>query len=66
VVPEYEWLAVDRPAGRVSWELAEAPAGARILLTQTGPGELADQRSVALAAWRAHLDRLARRLHETG
>jgi hypothetical protein len=66
VVPEYEWLAADRPAGRVRWELAEAPAGARILLTQTGPGELADQRSVALAAWRAHLDRLARRLHETG
>ena len=46
--------------------LAEAPAGARILLTQTGPSELAAQRSVALAAWQAHLDRLARRLQEAG
>jgi uncharacterized protein YndB with AHSA1/START domain len=63
---EYEWRAADRPAGRVRWELAEAPAGARIVLTQTGPDELAEQRATALAAWRAHLDRLARRLQETG
>jgi uncharacterized protein YndB with AHSA1/START domain len=63
---EYQWRAADRPAGRVRWELVEAPAGARILLTQTGPGELADQRSVALAAWRSHLARLAKRLQETG
>jgi uncharacterized protein YndB with AHSA1/START domain len=63
---EFEWLAADRPAGRVRWELVEAPAGARILLTQTGPGELADRRSVALAAWRSHLARLAERLQETG
>jgi uncharacterized protein YndB with AHSA1/START domain len=63
---EYEWRAADRPAGRVRWELAEAPAGARILLTQTGPGGLADQRSVALAAWRSHLARLAKRLRQAG
>jgi uncharacterized protein YndB with AHSA1/START domain len=63
---EYDWRAADRPAGRVRWELAEAPAGARIVLTQTGPGDLAGQRSTALAAWRAHLDRLAGRLQETG
>jgi uncharacterized protein YndB with AHSA1/START domain len=63
---EYDWRAADRPAGRVRWELAEAPAGVRILLTQTGPAELAGQRSVALAAWQAHLDRLARRLQQAG
>jgi uncharacterized protein YndB with AHSA1/START domain len=63
---EYHWRPADCPGGRVRWELAEAPAGARILLTQTGPSELAAQRSVALAAWQAHLDRLARRLREAG
>jgi uncharacterized protein YndB with AHSA1/START domain len=63
---EYDWRAADRPGGRVRWELAEAPAGARILLTQTGPSELAGQRSVALSAWQAHLDRLAGRLQESG
>lgn len=63
---EYDWRAEDRPAGRVRWELAEAPAGARIVLTQTGPSELPGQRSAALAAWQAHLDRLARRLQEIG
>jgi uncharacterized protein YndB with AHSA1/START domain len=63
---EYEWRAVGGPGGRVRWELATDPAGARIALTQTGPGELADQRPTALAAWRAHLARLARRLTEAG
>jgi uncharacterized protein YndB with AHSA1/START domain len=63
---EYDWRAADRSGGRVRWELAEAPAGARIVLTQTGPSELDGQRPVALAAWQAHLDRLARRLQETG
>jgi uncharacterized protein YndB with AHSA1/START domain len=61
---EYDWRAADRPAGRVRWELVEAPSGARIVLTQTGPGELANERSTALAAWRSHLARLARRLQE--
>jgi uncharacterized protein YndB with AHSA1/START domain len=63
---EYEWQAAGRPGGRVRWELAEDPAGARIVLTHTGPGELAGERPTALAAWRAHLDRLARQLDETG
>jgi uncharacterized protein YndB with AHSA1/START domain len=63
---EYEWQAADGTGGRVRWELAEDPAGARIVLTQTGRGEPAGQRPTALAAWQAHLDRLARRLHEAG
>jgi uncharacterized protein YndB with AHSA1/START domain len=63
---EYEWQAADGPGGRVRWELATDPAGARMVLTQTGPGELAGERPTALAAWQAHLDRLARRLHQAG
>jgi uncharacterized protein YndB with AHSA1/START domain len=63
---EYGWRAAGGPGGRVRWELATDPAGARILLTQTGPDELADQRPTALAAWQAHLHRLARRLSEAG
>lgn len=57
---EYEWLAEDRPAGRVRWELSNGPGGARIVLTQTGPGELADERPTALAVWQAHIERLAK------
>lgn len=63
---EYDWRVAGGSGGRVRWELAEAPAGARIVLTHTGPDELAGQRPTALAAWRAHLDRLARRLQQTG
>jgi uncharacterized protein YndB with AHSA1/START domain len=63
---EYQWRAAGGAGGRVRWELAEDPAGARIVLTQTGPSELAGGRPTALAAWQAHLDRLARRLQGTG
>lgn len=60
---EYEWRAGGRPAGRVRWELSGDPAGARIILTQTGPAGLEGERSTALAAWRSHLGRLAGRLY---
>lgn len=70
---EYDWHAAgrqatdrpatDRPAGRVRWELATGPGGARIILTQTGPPELAEQRSRALTGWKSHLDSLARQLN---
>jgi uncharacterized protein YndB with AHSA1/START domain len=61
---EYEWEVEGRAAGRVRWELGSSPAGARVVLTQTGPTELAAERSVALAAWRSHLERLAKRLRD--
>jgi uncharacterized protein YndB with AHSA1/START domain len=60
---EYDWRFEGRPAGRVRWELSTRPAGARITLTQTGPSELPEARSTALAAWQAHIDRLAKQLH---
>jgi uncharacterized protein YndB with AHSA1/START domain len=62
---EYEWLQADRPVGRVRWELSDQRGtghGARLLLTQTGPAELADQRATALSAWRHHLCGVARQL----
>jgi uncharacterized protein YndB with AHSA1/START domain len=61
-VLEYDWLAGDRPAGRVRWELSSDPAGTRVTLTQTGPGELRELAATALTAWHAHLGRLAGRL----
>ncbi|GAA3741368.1 uncharacterized protein YndB with AHSA1/START domain [Spinactinospora alkalitolerans] len=60
---EYDWRDAQGPAGRVRWELSQGPAGARITLTQTGPHGAEQERSTALAAWRTHLDLLARRLH---
>ena len=60
----YDWRVGNRPAGRVRWQLSSSPAGARITLTQTGPAELDGERSTALAAWRSHLRRLARRLYQ--
>jgi hypothetical protein len=60
----FERQLMQQPVDKV-WATLDA-AGARIVLTQTGPSELPGQRSTALAAWQAHLDRLARRLQETG
>ncbi|MGH3977641.1 MAG: SRPBCC family protein [Pseudonocardiaceae bacterium] len=62
---EYGWQVEDRPAGRVRWELSDGPGGARIVLTQTGPGELAEERSTALAAWQTHIELLAKQLPGT-
>jgi uncharacterized protein YndB with AHSA1/START domain len=61
---EYDWLAGERPAGRVRWELSSDPAGTRVTLTQTGPGELQGRVAGALTAWRAHIERLAGWLQE--
>jgi uncharacterized protein YndB with AHSA1/START domain len=55
---EYAWAA-----GRVRWELTNGTGqGARLILTQTGPAHLTDERSTALAAWRAHIELLAKSL----
>jgi uncharacterized protein YndB with AHSA1/START domain len=45
--------------GRVRWELAHGPGGARITLTQTGTARLSGLRAVALAAWHTHLELFA-------
>jgi uncharacterized protein YndB with AHSA1/START domain len=52
--------------GRVRWELAGGPGGARITLTQTVPRRLADHRPTALAAWHIQLELLARHLEGDG
>jgi uncharacterized protein YndB with AHSA1/START domain len=57
---EYDWQVEDRPAGRVRWELSSGPGGARIVLTQTGPSELAGERSAVLEAWQTRLELLAK------
>ncbi|MGH2586217.1 MAG: SRPBCC family protein [Dehalococcoidia bacterium] len=59
---EYAWQSENQPAGRVRWELSQGPGGARLVLTQTVPKELNDQRPAALAAWHVHLERLAAKL----
>jgi uncharacterized protein YndB with AHSA1/START domain len=53
------WTYQGRPAGTVHWELSEGQGGARVVLTQTGPPELADQ---ALTLGRDRLHRLVERL----
>jgi hypothetical protein len=62
---EYDWQFSGRPAGRVRWELSDGPGGARIVLTQTGPSERADERDTALAAWQAHIELFAKQLQGT-
>ncbi|NYI05042.1 SRPBCC family protein [Allostreptomyces psammosilenae] len=60
---EYVWRVGEGGVlSRVRWELSEGPGGARVVLTQTGPPELADERAAALAAWRTRLEMLAGQL----
>ena len=59
---EYQWRADDQQVGRVRWELSGGPGGARLVLTQTVPERLADQRPTALAAWHTRIELLADRL----
>jgi uncharacterized protein YndB with AHSA1/START domain len=60
---EYDWQSGDRTVGRVRWELSNGTGhGARLVLTQTGPRELADERTAALAAWKTHIEHLAQQL----
>jgi len=58
-VLEYRWQHDGHPAGRVRWQLSPGPGGARLQLEHTGPHALAHLRSAALAAWQAHIERLA-------
>lgn len=64
-VLEYEWQCDNRPAGRVRWELSDGPGGAaRLVLTQTGPSELAAERAQALTSWQTRIEQLARQPQE--
>ena len=59
---EYAWLQGDTPVGRVRWQFAEGPGGARVTLTQTAPAAQPEMRVTALAAWHTHLEVLAQHL----
>lgn len=52
---EFDWGTREHAGGRVRWELAGGPGGARVTLTVTGPPELTAERSMALITWRDHL-----------
>ncbi|MGW5359747.1 SRPBCC family protein [Actinopolymorpha pittospori] len=58
-VLEYAWLADDVEAGKVRWELAPGPGGARLVLTQSVPTTFADRVPAVLAAWHTHVELLA-------
>jgi uncharacterized protein YndB with AHSA1/START domain len=59
---EYRWESRANGHGRVRWELRPGNGGARLVLTQSGPADLADQRLNALAGWHTHLELLAETL----
>lgn len=59
---EYAWLSDGEGAGLVRWELSDGPGGALVVLTQTVPEHLRDERPTALAAWHTHLELLAAHL----
>jgi uncharacterized protein YndB with AHSA1/START domain len=59
---EYDWTHQGRQAGKVRWELSEGQGGARVVLTQTAPGELADE---ARTAGRQRIKQLVERLRAT-
>lgn len=62
----YDWHAGGRPAGTVRLELTSTPAGARILLTQTGPATLEGGQAAALDTWRTHIERLVEQVLAAG
>lgn len=62
-VLSYEWERGGRPAGTVRWELTQGTGhGARLILTQTGPADAAEERTEALTSWRRHIGLLATKL----
>lgn len=61
---EYTWLADGAPAGRVRFEIdAQQPIGSRLVVGQTMPDRLREQRATALAAWQVHLELFFAALH---
>jgi uncharacterized protein YndB with AHSA1/START domain len=59
---EYAWRSGERDAGRVRWSLSDGQGGARLVLTQSFPVALQEQRSTLLAAWHTWIELLAERL----
>ena len=59
----FEWLHEGVTAGEVRWELSGPEMFARLVLTQTVPARLAEQREPLLAAWSAHLKHFVAALH---
>jgi uncharacterized protein YndB with AHSA1/START domain len=55
-------LTLVEPPTSLEWELAGVPGGTRLVLTQTIPDALGEERFTALAAWHTHLDLLVRHL----
>ncbi|EHR51719.1 hypothetical protein SacmaDRAFT_3503 [Saccharomonospora marina XMU15] len=61
---EYGWRHGNHDAGTVRLVLRDQqPLGTRLVLTQTVPQALAEQRATQLAAWQTHLELLFAALH---
>lgn len=58
----YRWPPDGDPAGTVRWELSPGAGGARLILTVTVPTARADQRAIAVDAWRTRVEDLAQQL----
>ncbi len=60
---EYAWHTDHQMRGRIRWELTQGTGhGTRLILTQTGPSELAEARFTALTAWQTQIEQFAKRL----
>lgn len=59
----YECRLDGRPVGTVRWELHGEAIGSYVVVEQTVPRDLAQERPVLLAAWQTHLELLVARLH---
>jgi uncharacterized protein YndB with AHSA1/START domain len=62
----FGWRYQGEVVGEVRWLLTTGTGqGARLVLAQTGPAELAEARQVALVAWRTRIEQLAHSLLTT-
>jgi uncharacterized protein YndB with AHSA1/START domain len=62
----YDWQHEGTAAGEVRWELTTGTGhGARLVVTQTGPAALTEERQTALVAWRTRIEDLASSLVST-
>jgi uncharacterized protein YndB with AHSA1/START domain len=59
---EYDWQHDGITRGTVRWHFRDGNGGARLVLTQTGPAELADQSRAFHDAWRELIESLATNL----
>jgi uncharacterized protein YndB with AHSA1/START domain len=60
----YDWLHDGQPAGWVRWTVSGRKYACRLVLTQSVPPELAEQRASMLAAWQVHLETFIAGLHD--